>query len=74
MDLSVEKLEIVQLVLNTNGEEVLRKVRTVLKRSGKVSETEYLLANPANEAHLKRSMAQGNEGKTTAIKTEHLWK
>jgi hypothetical protein len=82
MTLQAQKLEIVQLLLETNDKEVLQKVKTALSRkrtrkppAKKVNdETAYLLSNPANRKVLEKGISQLKKGQKTAIKTADLWK
>lgn len=73
MDLQAEKLELVRLLLDTDNEKLLKKVKTLLTRE-KMDETEYLMASEANRKKLLESIQQANEGKTTPIAIEDLWK
>ena len=74
MNTQAEKLELMQLLLNTNSEEALTKVRTVFKKYAAKSDTEYLLSTKANREHLIKSIDQLSKGKGKAIKTADLWK
>jgi PHD/YefM family antitoxin component YafN of YafNO toxin-antitoxin module len=74
MDIAIEKLELMRLVLDTNSEDALKKVRVILKKYSAGSETEHLLSTKANREHLKRSINQMNEGNHKVIKTADLWK
>ena len=38
------------------------------------SETAYLLSTEANKNHLKESLGQANDGKTTKVDIKKLWK
>jgi hypothetical protein len=38
------------------------------------SETEYLLSSQANKEHLEQSLKQAEEGKTTSVDINNLWK
>jgi hypothetical protein len=72
MDLQMEKLDLVQLLINTDDKSVLDKVRGILVKSAAEDETQYLLSSEANRKHLARSIYQLDKGK--AIKTADLWK
>ena len=74
MDFQTEKLDLVQLLLNTDNKSVLDKVRGILIKSAAEDDTQYLLSNEANRKHLSRSIAQLDKGKSKAIKTVNLWK
>jgi PHD/YefM family antitoxin component YafN of YafNO toxin-antitoxin module len=74
MNIPAEKLELMELLLKINSEEALKKVKAVLKKYSSASETEYLLSTEANRKHLKKSIAELNEGQGKAIKTADLWK
>jgi PHD/YefM family antitoxin component YafN of YafNO toxin-antitoxin module len=74
MNAQAEKLELVQLLLNTESEEVLKKVRAILKKKDKKSETDYLLSSEANRERLIQSIDNLDKGKGKAIKTSDLWK
>ena len=74
MDFQTEKLDLVQLLLNTDDKSVLDKVRGILIKSAAEDETQYLLSTEANRKHLSRSIAQLDKGKSKAIKTADLWK
>lgn len=74
MDLQTEKIDLVQLLLNTDNKSVLNKVRDILVKSAAEDETQYLLSTEANRKHLSRSLAQLDKGKSKAIKTAALWK
>jgi hypothetical protein len=74
MDLQAEKLDVVQLLLNTDNKTVLDKVRDILIKSAAQDETQYLLSTEANRKHLSRRIAQLDKGKSKAIKTADLWK
>ena len=74
MDLKAEKLELMQLLLNTESADVLKKVKALLRKSASTSETEHLLSTKANRDHLTTSIEELNQGKGIAIKTADLWK
>lgn len=74
MDLQTEKIDLVQLLLNTDNKSVLDKVRGILIKSAAEDDTQYLLSTEANRKHLSRSIAQLDKGKGKAIKTASLWK
>ena len=69
-----EKLEVLQLLLNTNNEEALKKAKAVLKKYASSDETAYLLSNDANRRHLLDSINELEKGNAKAIKTSDLWK
>ncbi len=74
MNTQAEKLELMQLLLNTESKETLKKVKTLLKKSAAKDETTYLLSTKANREHLANSITQLNKGKGKSIKTADLWK
>ena len=74
MNTSAEKLALMQLLLDTESEDALKKVKAILKKYAGKSETEYLLSTEANKAHLLQSIDDLNKGKKKAIKTQDLWK
>jgi len=74
MDLQMEKLDLVQMLINTDDKEVLDKVRGILVKSASEDETQYLLSSEANRKHLSRSISQLDKGKGKTIKTADLWK
>lgn len=74
MNTQAEKLEIMQLLLNTDSEEVLKKLKAVFSKYAKKDETEYLLSSKANRENLFASIQESKEGKSKAIKTADLWK
>lgn len=73
MDIKTEKLELVRLLLDTNNEKLLKKVKELLTRE-KSNETDYLLSTEANRKHLEEGIRQVAEGKTTPISLDDLWK
>lgn len=74
MNAQAEKLELMQLLLNTESEDALKKVKAILKKYAGKSETEYLLSNEANRKHLLQGLDDLNMGNGKAIKTNDLWK
>lgn len=74
MNTQSQKLELMQLLLDTDNEEILKKVKAVFTKYLKKDETEYLLSTKANRKHLEESIQQLNEGKSKKIKTADLWK
>lgn len=74
MNIQAEKLELVQLLLDTNNEETLKKVRAVLSKYALRSETEYLLSTDANKSKLEQSIKDLDAGKGKRIKAEDIWK
>ena len=42
------------------------------KHTSKINDTEYLLQNPANAAHLVKSIAELKAGKTTTVINSHM--
>jgi ethanolamine ammonia-lyase large subunit len=73
MNIQAEKLELVRLLLDTNNEKLLKKVKELLMR-GKQDDTSYLLSSEANQKKLAEGMKQASEGKITSISAEDLWK
>ena len=74
MNAQAEKLELMQLLLNTDSEEALKKVKAILKKYAAKTETEYLLSTEANRLHLRDSITELNAGKKKAINTQDIWK
>jgi hypothetical protein len=74
MNAQAEKLELMQLLLNTDNEDALKKVKAILKKYAGKSETEYLLSTEANSKHLLQGIDELNKGNKKAIKTSDLWK
>jgi len=77
MNLQVEKLELLQMVLDTNNQDALVKIKAILKEyatASKQDDTAYLLSSTANKKHLQKSIAQLEKGQGKAIKTADLWK
>jgi hypothetical protein len=74
MDLQTEKLDLLQMLINTDDKSVLDKVRGLLVKSAAQDETQYLLSSEANRKHLSRTVYQLDKGKSKAIKTADLWK
>ena len=74
MDLQTEKLDLLQLLLNTDNKFVLDKIRGILIKSAEEDDTQYLLSSEANRKHLSRSISQLDKGKSKTIKTADLWK
>ena len=70
----MEKLDLVQMLINTDDKSVLDKVRGILIKSASEDETQYLLSSEANRKHLSRSIYQLDKGKGKSIKTADLWK
>jgi hypothetical protein len=73
MDIKEEKLELVRLLLDTNNEQLLKKIKSMLTRE-KSDETDYLLSSEVNRQHLEEGRRQVAEGKTTPIAIQDLWK
>jgi len=44
------------------------------KTTDETDETEYLLSSPANEAHLQKSIEQGQRGEVTKLNLDDIWK
>ena len=74
MNTQAEKLELLQLVLNTESPEILKKAKALLKKHYRKTDTEHLLSTKANKEHLLNSIDQLNQGRGKAIKTADLWK
>jgi len=74
VDTKAEKLELMQLLLNTDSADVLKKVKALLKKAVAQTDTDHLLSTKANREHLATSIEQLNKGKGKAIKTADLWK
>ncbi len=76
MDIQLEKLELMKMLLNTESEEAILKVKAVLKKyvSPAGSETELLLSTQANKQHLLQGIEDIKNGKGEKIKIEDLWK
>ena len=76
MDIQLEKLELMKMLLNTESEEAILKVKAVLKKyvvpTG--SETEILLPTKANREHLLQGIEDIKNAKGEQIKIEVLWK
>ena len=74
MDMAVEKLELVQLLINTNSEVALKKIKAILNKYSIQSETEYLLSTKANRKYFMKGIEDLKNGKSVVIKTSDLWK
>ena len=74
MNTQAEKLELMQLLLNTDSEDALKKVKAILKKYAVKSETAYLLSTEANRKRLIQGIDNLDKGKGKAIKTHDLWK
>ena len=74
MDMKSEKLVLMQLLLNTDSVDVLKKVKALLNKPATRTETDHLLSTKANREHLATSFDQLNNGQGKAIKTADLWK
>ena len=78
MNIQTQKLELVQMLLNTNSSEALQKVEDTLKAYSlpkkPQDDTEYLVSSEGNRKQLKESIAQLDKGKKTFVKTADLWK
>lgn len=59
------------IVQRPNGESV---VVISLEDYNSMVETEYLLSNPANVEHLRKSIEQANNGETVEVDINNLWK
>ncbi len=59
------------IVQRPNGESV---VVISLEDYNALVETEYLLSNPANVQHLRKSIEQANHGETVKVDIKDLWK
>lgn len=59
------------IVQRPNGESV---VVISLEDYNSMVETEYLLSNPTNVEHLRKSMEQANNGETIQVDIKDLWK
>lgn len=73
MDIQAEKLELVRMLLDTNNEKLLKKIKELLARE-KQDETSYLLSTSANKAHLEEGIQQAESGKTKAVDLDNVWK
>jgi hypothetical protein len=60
------------LLLNTNREEALKKVKKILKSYATLSETDRQLSVPANREHLLNRIADLDNGNGVVIATEEL--
>ena len=74
MNIQAEKLELMQLLLNTESDIVLKKVKALLTNNANKTDTDHLLSNEANRKHILKGINQLNNGKGKAIKTADLWK
>ena len=74
MNTQTEKLELMRLLLNTDSEDALKKVKAILKKYASKSETDYLLSTEANRQHLVQGIDSLDKGRGKAIKTSNLWK
>ena len=76
MDIQSEKLDLVRLIIETNNEAVLKKVRNLLSSSTKSSNTdsEYLASSAKMREVLDESINQINKGKVKSISLDDIWK
>lgn len=74
MNIQAEKIELVKLILETESETTLMKVKDILKPSKKTDETERILSNPEMVKKLEKSIKQGEEGKIRSITVDEIWK
>ena len=74
MNAQAEKLELMQLLLNTDSIDALKKVKSILKKYAIKSETEYLLSTKANREHLLQGIEDLNNEKGETINIDDLWK
>lgn len=69
-----KKIELVKLILETDSEQVLAKVKSILMPSKKMDETARILSNPKMEEKLNRSIRQANEGHLRSVSLDEIWK
>jgi len=74
MDIQAQKLELMQLLLNTSSEDALKRVKSILKKYASHDETEHLLSSDANRKWIMEGIGELDAGKGKAIKTKDLWK
>lgn len=74
MNIQAEKIELAKLILETENEQTLQKVRNILKPSKRMDETERILSNPAMVKKLEKSVRQAEDGKTRTITLDEIWK
>jgi hypothetical protein len=55
MDLQLEKIELIELLLNTKKESVLKKLRAILEKEHEINLTpeQYQIIDKRRESHLK---------------------
>jgi hypothetical protein len=55
MNMQIEKMELIELIINTKTDSVLKKLRSVLEKSNQLnlSEAEYKIIDQRRENHLK---------------------
>jgi hypothetical protein len=55
MDLQIEKMELIELIINTKTDSVLKKLRSVLEKDKQLnlSKAEYKIIDERRENHLK---------------------
>lgn len=74
MNMQAEKIELIKQIVDIDSEQVLKKIKGVLKTAKKAGETERILSNPAMVKRLEESREQIKKGKGVKITLDEIWK
>ena len=74
MNIQAEKIELIRLIMEVNSEQVLKKIKHILKPVKDSEQKDSAHISPSMQKRLEESMAQITDGKAVKVNLDAIWK